>query len=232
MPDWICNNCQHVLSADDHYCSSCGQSAKVINRPWHEAVKEIFFELVDVDGRMMTSLRWLLLHPGKLSHEYIHGRRKAHTSPIRMYLVISLVFFFLLSLQSGAVLTGYSSSISMDRYSQAMFLLLPVFALLLKLFYRQTYYIAHLVCALYLFSAMFVIFAGMMFLETAADKYWVAAVAQAILLLYILGYCVVTFRTVYQNSWLKSAFKFLGVLALFLPILGGAIELTGYIFSR
>lgn len=231
MSNLICANCQQAISVEDRYCSNCGQSSKVINRPWHEASKEIFAELVDVDGRMLTSIRLLLLRPGKLSHEYIHGRRKTFTSPIRMYLVISVAFFFLLSLQPGVALTGIASEIPVERYSQAMFLLLPVFALLLKLFYRQTYYIAHLVCSLYLFSAAFVVFAIIMFLETAADKYWIAATAQAVLLLYILSYFAVAFRKIYENSWIKSISKFLGVLGLFLPLLFGAIGLTGYIFS-
>jgi hypothetical protein len=47
---------------------------------------------------MLVSIRYLLTRPGFLSFEYINGRRLSYTSPVRMYLLISLVFFFILPL--------------------------------------------------------------------------------------------------------------------------------------
>ena len=72
---------------------------KEINKPWRDAFRELSAGyLFDFDGRMLISLRLLMTRPGFLSYEYINGRRVSYTSPIRMYLVISLVFFFVFPL--------------------------------------------------------------------------------------------------------------------------------------
>jgi hypothetical protein len=52
-----------------------------------------------------------------------------------------------------------------------MFLLLPLFAVLLKVLYRQILYLAHLVFTAHLFSAMFIFLAAMLSIESAADRY-------------------------------------------------------------
>jgi len=224
-----CANCRNALPGQATYCPVCGQSVKEITRPWRDAIRELLTELLDFDGRMLVSLRLLLTRPGFLSYEYIHGRRVSYTSPIRMYLVISLVFFFILPLILPEVtVTSPSHEVSVDLLSQAMFLLLPVFALLLKIFYRQTFYLAHLVFAVHLFSAMFIVFAAMMSIESAADRYVAVILLQVVLLIYVIVYFIIALRTSYQESWLKSGLKFLALLLIFLPFLGGVIELTSH----
>ncbi len=202
---------------------------KEITRPWRDAIRELLTELFDFDGRMLVSLRLLLTRPGFLSYEYINGRRVSYTSPIRMYLVISLVFFFVLPLiLPDVTVTSPRHEVSVDLLSQAMFLLLPLFALLLKIFYRQTFYLAHLVFAVHLFSAMFIVFALTMSIESAADRYVAVMLLQLVLLVYVIVYFIVALHTTYQQSWLKSVLKFLALLLIFLPILGGAIELASH----
>ncbi len=125
-------------------------------------------------------------------------------------------------------MTSPRHEVSVDLLSQAMFLLLPLFALLLKIFYRQTFYLAHLVFAVHLFSAMFIVFALTMSIESAADRYVAVMLLQLVLLVYVIVYFVVALRTTYQQSWLKSVLKFLALLLIFLPILGGAIELASH----
>ncbi len=224
-----CCNCNTGLSEQAAYCSNCGQSVMAINRPWYEVVKQMLGDLFDVDGRMLASLWLLLSRPGLLSKEYINGRRVAYTSPVRMYLVITLGFFFIMSQQPDGAVISANNETSLDAYSQAMFVLLPLFALLLKVFYRETYYLAHLVFAVYLFSAMFIVLAVMLPIETAADRYIAVAVVQGGLLVYMLVYCVVALQTTYADSWPRTILKSLGLLLLFLPMLGGAIVLVGII---
>ena len=125
-------------------------------------------------------------------------------------------------------MTSPSHEVSVDLLSQAMFLLLPLFALLLKIFYRQTFYLAHLVFAVHLFSAMFIVFAITMSIENAADRYIAVILLQLLLLLYVIVYFVIALHTAYRESWLKSVLKFLALLVIFLPILSGAIELTSH----
>lgn len=227
MSSSLCTNCQKTLPGQADFCPACGQSIKVITRPWREVLGELLTELFDFDGRMLVSLRLLMTRPGFLSAEYTSGRRLSYTSPVRMYLVISLVFFFVLPLiLPDTTLTSPNHEVSVDKYSQAMFLLLPIFALLLKLFYRQVYYLAHIVFSVYLFSAMFIVFAAILSVEVQADRYFAVLLIQVALLVYMLAYLLVSLRVNYGESWIKTSMKGLALLVLFMPIIGAAIELA------
>jgi hypothetical protein len=224
-----CRNCAETLPDGAGFCSACGQSTRVFTRPWLEVSRELLSELFDLDGRMLVSLRLLLTRPGRLADEFNRGRRAAYTSPLRMYLLISLLFFFVLPLILPDVPgTSFDHDFSVELYSRGMFILLPVYALLLKLFYRRAYYLAHLVFATYLFSAMFIVFALMLAIEANADRYLAILLIQVALLLYMAAYFVISMRVCYHESWLKSSLKALGLLAIFLPLLGGSIELASH----
>jgi len=202
---------------------------KAISRPWLEFAREMLVELIDFDGRMLRSMRLLLTRPGFLSYEYINGRRVAYTSPVRIYIVISLVFFLVLPLiLPGSSVTSPDHEFSVDLYSKGMFLLLPVFALLLKVFYRRSFYIDHLVFTVHLFSAMFIVFAILLSIETLADRYILVMLVQVIFLIYMLAYFVIALHTFYRESWPKSILKFFALQLIFLPILAITIELASH----
>lgn len=228
MPN--CSNCSQPLPGKAEFCPVCGQSIKAVIRPWRAVVGELLTELFDLDGRMLVTLRLLLTRPGFLSFEYINGRRLSYTSPVRMYLVISLVFFFVLPLiLPGSGVAGPSDVVSVDQYSQAMFVLLPIFALLLKVLYQRVLYMAHLVFSVYLFSAMFIVFAAILSIEAQADIHLAALVVQLVLFIYMLAYILIALRVTYRESWLSSSLKCFALLMLFLPIIGGAIELASHV---
>jgi hypothetical protein len=110
-----------------------------------------------------------------------------------------------------------------------MFVLLPIFALLLKMFYRQVFYLAHIVFTVHLFSAMYIVFAAILSMEVQADLYIAVLLLQVALLVYMLAYLLIALRTTYQENWFRSCLKGLGLLVLFLPIIAGAIELASHI---
>ena len=225
-----CKNCKTSLPGQADYCPACGQSVKSITRPWLDVTREVLTELFDFDGRMLISLRLLLTRPGFLSHEYINGRRATYTSPVRMYLVISLVFFFVLPLilpESAG--TSPTHEFSSDLYSQAMFILLPLFALLLKIFYRKTFYTAHLIFTVYLFAVTFIVYAAILSIETVADRYLAVMLLQLVFLLYWMVYFIVALHVNYQQGWPGSILKALLLLLLFLPIIAGSIELASHV---
>lgn len=198
-------------------------------RPWLEVARELLTELFDFDGRMLVSLRLLLTRPGFLSYEYVRGRRAAYTSPIRMYVVVSLVFFLVLPMiLPDTSVTSPTHEVSVDLYSKGMFFLLPVYALILKLFYPRVLFLPHLVFSVYLFSAMFIVFAAMLSVETAADRHIPVMLLQIVLLMYMIGHVVVALRVNYEESWLKTVLKLIGQLLIFLPILGFVIEAASH----
>lgn len=230
MTALTCTNCARLLPGHAEFCPACGQSIKTINRPWREVLGELVVELFDFDGRMLRSLRYLLTRPGFLSYEYVNGRRFSYTSPVRMYLLISLVFFFVLPLiLPESAVSNPDHQVSVDQYSQAMFVLLPIFALLLKLLYRKPFYLEHLVFTAHLFSAMFIVFALIMSMEVQADFYISVLLVQLVLLIYVLAYLVIALRVTYQDNWFRTSLKSLALTMLFLPIISGAIELVSHV---
>ena len=66
--------------------------------PDRDVVKETF----EVDGRAAVTIKTLFRHPGKLTCEFLAGRRRMYTSPLRLYLVISISFFVLVAWLAGS----------------------------------------------------------------------------------------------------------------------------------
>ena len=95
-PDTACLNCGKALPGA--YCPSCGQKAGPLRQPVHHFVRDAFLEFFGIDGRIWPTLWALLAKPGTLTREYLAGRRQTFLRPLRVYLVSTLSFFFLLSL--------------------------------------------------------------------------------------------------------------------------------------
>ena len=117
-----------------------------------------------------------------------------------------------------------------------MLFTLPIFALILKLFYirRNQYYITHLVHALHLHSFSYVIF-GLVF---AAAYYWlpsgwVANLAVIIGDIMVGTYCYVSFLRVYKQGWFKTLVKFnlVGFLYFWLLLFAVFIEMVFSVYT-
>ena len=88
-----CLNCRAVLSGP--FCAACGQR----DIPPYPSARELAVDAVSEfsgwDGRLSTTLRALIQHPGVLTHEFLEGRRVRYISPLRLYLTASLVYFLI-----------------------------------------------------------------------------------------------------------------------------------------
>ena len=80
-----------------NYCGNCGQEAKELRRPFFRLSREAISSLFELDGRSFRNLFYLLTKPAHLSKEYFSGRRMQYTPPLRLFLVISVSFFLLVS---------------------------------------------------------------------------------------------------------------------------------------
>lgn len=89
----VCPNCG--APTPDAYCSSCGQRNLDLHVSLRALVSETIEELFAADSRFGRTLRALFFHPGFLSSEYRAGRRARYTSPIKLYLAASALYFFL-----------------------------------------------------------------------------------------------------------------------------------------
>lgn len=264
-----CPDCESP--APDAFCPRCGQEQRDrVHTSVRELAGEGVTELLDVDGRILGTLRTLVLHPGRLTSEYLAGRRTRFVRPVRLYLTLSVVYFLALSLTSGRGLdrrvqvteAGESSrsttagvprepAAGSRRYTigevaqalgdtatnqaveravkrrllllaamspeeqgralvgglvahlpKAFFILVPLFAALLRLLYRRhgVYYAAHLVLALHVHAFAFLLFA-------VREVVGHTAVTDPLLVAWLLPYIVVALHRVYGQSWVRTTVK-------------------------
>ena len=88
-----CRNCGAALAVE--YCAACGQRRfRADDRRMAHLLGEAFDALTDFDGRIWRSLRAVLLQPGLIARDWIDGRRARWVSPIRLFLLANLLYFF------------------------------------------------------------------------------------------------------------------------------------------
>ena len=172
-----------------------------------------------------------------LTSEFLVGRRRTYTSPLRLYLTISILFFIFAAwlAQSGIMLepgqdphfdAAIQAGFLSDDLPRLMFVLLPVFALLLKVVYINRLYFDHLIFSLHLHSAAYVILAMMMPLEALANRHTILLVLQVAILVYFFAYFVMAMRRVYQSNWPGVAVKCTLVLFVYMIVVSVVIENT------
>ncbi len=250
-----------------------------------EFVHEFIGHYVAFEGKLWKTLVLLFFKPGQLTSEYLAGRKLRYVLPLRLYLTISVLFFFLINVlpnKSVEVGTGekakqeiaaareegrkanphksngdtevligsddegnslFSAKIDAKgefhcsmpdwactrikpkleslrtshdqtvkqglssfrvKWPYAMFLLMPIFALLLKLAYlkRGMVYGEHLVFSLHVHAAWFVLVLLMVYLpETLALLAFLA----------LPIYTVMAMRRVYGGGWLATTGNALAV---------------------
>jgi hypothetical protein len=117
-----CLNCDHPLTG--RYCSACGQKHDPHAQTVGHFLAETFETLTHADSRLWLTLRVLLTRPGNLTADFFAGRRNRYMPAIRLYIVISVLFFLLMAivpgggieslLQPGAAAEKPSQAIELD----------------------------------------------------------------------------------------------------------------------
>lgn len=86
-----CLNCGAELRGQ--YCGTCGQRARGRLISLWELLQDAFGDLFEIDSRLWRTLTPLLIRPGRLTRDYLEGKRARYMPPFRMYLVLSVIFF-------------------------------------------------------------------------------------------------------------------------------------------
>ncbi|MDE2049612.1 MAG: DUF3667 domain-containing protein [Gammaproteobacteria bacterium] len=97
-----CANCGALLAG--RYCSECGQRHhdQPVHHFWH-FISEAIEDLTHADSRLWQTLIALLFRPGFLTREFLEGRRVRYLPPLRLYLVVSVIFFVIVGLDARTV---------------------------------------------------------------------------------------------------------------------------------
>ena len=313
VPRGDCSNCGAPLRGP--YCHRCGQRARDRVAPFGSVLVDLLSETLNFDTRFFRTLRRLLFSPGRLTNEYVAGRRAGYVPPLRLFVFSSFILLLLLSfastwtmgsLPSGMIAAGSSSPdsvaarpatadttadavrltadadddddsfISMpasvrdtlqgvadslrqqpgtgaqfrfallngtlqaadspERFVQSIigrlsglaFLMLPVFALLLKLIYIRSgrLYIEHLILGLHTHAFLFIVLivATLLFLSGVSLLVFTGS------LLVSFGpalYLLVALRRVYRQRWLVTVAKTVALVATYGVVL--LLAVTGYL---
>jgi hypothetical protein len=89
-----CDNCG--ASVAGKYCSNCGQRLEHKIHSVLHFTREATEDLTHADSRLWSTILALLFKPGFLTREFLSGRRARYLPPLRLYLVLSVLFFLVL----------------------------------------------------------------------------------------------------------------------------------------
>jgi hypothetical protein len=280
-----CKNCGTTFRG--RYCPECGQSVRDFQKPFGMVAIDFLGNVAAFDTRLWHTIKPLLWQPGKLTREFLSGKRVRYVPPFRLLFFFSFVFFLLLSfhykgvlrahlkdteklqkqievngltpdsLQNmtheqlkthGEVLGNISKKMEegkdsirreseravfrkvsmllkypevflsklMQTTSWMVFLLIPVFALFLRLFFRKTdrYYISHLIFTVhfhaFLYLAGIIALLGIWIAGPQTDGY-------ITLLLFVAAavYFFLSIRKFYQRSWWVTVKRFIMISGLY-----------------
>ena len=90
----ICSDCGAETSGN--FCANCGQPTHVHRTLLHLG-EELLHGVMHFDARIWRTLPLLWLNPGKLTREWVEGRRTRYVSPLAIFLFTLFVMFFALS---------------------------------------------------------------------------------------------------------------------------------------
>ena len=259
-----CLNCQYSFHQEENFCPNCGQENHDLKIPFSHFVEEFLEGLFHFDSKVWFTLKTLFFHPGKITNDFLKGKRVSFVPPIRLYVFFSFIFFFTLSFvfnrkdedkklpqiiaeqnkdnskEIELVFDSLEYKVNMDdslessqskiiesklsrlgsmtgrdinlinkniykTLSFALFFLLPVFAIIMKLIYRSSnkYYYEHFIASIHYHVILFII------MLIALGFYALSLPRATYLILYLgaLVYFIHSLRVVYHQSWLKTTVK-------------------------
>ncbi|RYZ97428.1 MAG: DUF3667 domain-containing protein [Sphingobacteriaceae bacterium] len=88
-----CLNCGAELAGK--YCHKCGQENLHLKENFGHVITHAVADYFHFDHHFFHTLKPLLFEPGKLTNEYMAGRRAQFLHPVKMYIFISIVYFLL-----------------------------------------------------------------------------------------------------------------------------------------
>ena len=92
-----CLNCGHPLELSDRYCPYCSQANSTKHLSVRDFFEEFFAEIVNLDTRLFKTLYTMIRWPGKISLDFIEGKRKTYANPFRLLLSVGIIYFLMIS---------------------------------------------------------------------------------------------------------------------------------------
>lgn len=91
--DPVCQNCgEHV---EKRFCGTCGQENIETRQSFGHLFRHFIEDLTHYDGNFWRTLRFLIFRPAYLTKQFLQGKRSSFVPPVRLYIFISFITFFL-----------------------------------------------------------------------------------------------------------------------------------------
>jgi hypothetical protein len=92
-----CLNCRSRLDSVYNYCPLCGQENNNNDVSFGKLMTDFFSNYFALDSRFSHSIIPFFIKPGYLTNKFNVGKRMSYANPVRLYLIVSLFFFFIFS---------------------------------------------------------------------------------------------------------------------------------------
>ena len=109
----FCENCGANMAGP--FCAKCGQHAVDYRRSFGRVFADVLDSFLNWDSKFTMSLWLLISRPWKLTIDFLSGKRVRHMHPLRLYLLISIVFFFAVNYWAKSIHTDPSKISPEDR---------------------------------------------------------------------------------------------------------------------
>ena len=100
-----CLNCGAVLVG--RFCHSCGQERGSTHRSLLHLAGETIEAFTHGDSRVLRTVRLLTLDPGRLTRDWLDGRRVRDVPPLRIFFIALFVLFLVASLGGAVIHVGH-----------------------------------------------------------------------------------------------------------------------------
>jgi hypothetical protein len=253
-----CLNCGHAVAT--RFCAECGQENTNYRVSLGRLIGDLIEEVFQLESRLWRTLSALVRRPGLLTREYNAGRRVRYTTPLRLYITTSVVYFFVAAVVPPKIQDTAEIKIELSKQDididhlpppknwldkrvrerlgalhklepkevsrrmrelliantpKVLALLVPLFALLLMIFFRRRFYVEHLVLALHVHA--FAFFSGTLAELTRSGR------VENLMLLVVCGWGFAAMHTVYEQSWPRTAWKALLVFVVYAILVGAGV---------
>lgn len=89
----VCHNCHNMLKPEDNFCSNCGQENHDLKVGIGQLLYDVFEGITNFDTKFYNTAKSIFSQPGKITKDFLEGRRARYVPPIRLYFIVSFVFF-------------------------------------------------------------------------------------------------------------------------------------------
>ena len=108
-----CENCGAPMAGP--FCAQCGQAAIDYRRSFRHIIVDVLDSFLNWDSKFFATIGWLIARPWHLTNQFLAGRRVRYVHPLRLYLLVSILFFFVVNYWAKSIHADPSKLSADDR---------------------------------------------------------------------------------------------------------------------